>query len=336
MKGHMKKYIKHNFLKVPPGLLGKIKGFKKPDIVVACVKQIPAAEILAGDFQHLGVQIQNGKLVSPTSIVPPAERGRYSKFNVFGQTLVLKHLPKITKHFTVTVPNFGDWFKGCHDVTWSRQVYQREFLPPHELEITIELLEEIQQPVHSYVLKFSVQEVLNSGQRDFLTRLLANINLLQENVGSVNVYPSDASRADFLGTVHIDWEILPIGNADLVVARLLSSAHKNRVELQKTILARQKLLEKLGPTHWVIGTSGFRRYVGAKFKDNLVVFENIEYGNAAYVMFDNWATLSKRNRLDLLAHPEGFVRIVHRNAWESKLVKVITDNLGGNQQKLAA
>jgi hypothetical protein len=331
----MKKHQK-NFLKVPPALLGKIKGFKGPDIVVACVKRIPAAEIVGGGFLHLGIQLQNNKLVFPVSVLPPPESGRYSGFNVFGKTLVRKDRPKVPKSFTMLVPNFGDWSKGSHYVTQTRMVYRRDFFPPHEIEIKIELLEEVQKPEHSFVVKFVVQEVLNSGQPDFGERLLANINLLQENVGYVSVYPSDATRADFLQTVHIDWEILPVGDAGLVVRRLVGASRGNRVELERTILARQKLLESLGPVNWIIGTSGFSRYLGAKFKDNLVVFENIEYGNAIYVMFEKWAELSKRSRIDLLARPEGFVRIVHRKGWEDQLRKVIGDNLSGPEQKIAA
>jgi hypothetical protein len=64
---------------------------------------------------------------------------------------------------------------------------------------------------------------------------------------------------------------------------------------------------------FIHGRSGFRRYFGAKFADHLVVFENIEHGNTAYVMFERWETLSQKTRLQLLAGPaDGFVRVIHK------------------------
>jgi hypothetical protein len=83
-------------------------------------------------------------------------------------------------------------------------------------------------------------------------------------------------------------------------------------------------LIKYGPLSFIHGRSGFRRYFGAKFGEDLVAFENIEYGNAAYVMFERWETLSQKTRLELLAGPaDGFIRVVHRRGWQSQLKNVI-------------
>jgi hypothetical protein len=87
-----------------------------------------------------------------------------------------------------------------------------------------------------------------------------------------------------------------------------------------TILSRLRTFEKLKPTHFISGTSGFARYFGAKYGDDFVVFENIRYGNAIYVMFEDWQTLSRKSRIDLLkGDREGFERIEHRENWEDKL-----------------
>lgn len=63
-----------------------------------------------------------------------------------------------------------------------------------------------------------------------------------------------------------------------------------------------------------------RRYFGAQFSDNLVVFENIEYGNAIYIPFDNWAEISQMSRIDILQRKEkDFIRLPHRKNWERVL-----------------
>ena len=78
------------------------------------------------------------------------------------------------------------------------------------------------------------------------------------------------------------------------------------------------------PLSFINGRSGFRRYFGAKFAEDLVVFENIDYGNAAYVMFERWVTLSQKTRLELLAGPaDGFKRVVHRADWKKELTNIV-------------
>ena len=47
------------------------------------------------------------------------------------------------------------------------------------------------------------------------------------------------------------------------------------------------------PTEIVLGMSGNTRYLGAKYAEDLVVFENLEYGNAIYILYENWKILSK-------------------------------------------
>lgn len=72
-----------------------------------------------------------------------------------------------------------------------------------------------------------------------------------------------------------------------------------------------------------------RRYFGAQFSDNLVVFENIEYGNAIYILFDNWAEISQMSRIDILQRKEkDFIRLPHRKNWE-RVLKHNLDKLLG-------
>ena len=52
-----------------------------------------------------------------------------------------------------------------------------------------------------------------------------------------------------------------------------------------------------------------------------------EYGNAIYVMFEDWEELSKRSRLELLRDRNGaaFERIVHRPGWKDALTTIVND-----------
>jgi hypothetical protein len=77
-----------------------------------------------------------------------------------------------------------------------------------------------------------------------------------------------------------------------------------------------------------VGSSGFRRYFGAPFADNLIVFEIIEYGNAAYVMGQHWADLSQLGRIELLAMAyRDFERVLHVGPWKTKRRSIIKERL---------
>ncbi len=102
---------------------------------------------------------------------------------------------------------------------------------------------------------------------------------------------------------------------------------KRRVtdEQRRRIEARLRVLAQLRPEAYVAGTNGFLRYFGAKFGDNLITFENLAYGNALYVMYEDWRELSRRSRIDLLKGPrDGFDRIEHRDGWEDRLEALIS------------
>ena len=82
----------------------------------------------------------------------------------------------------------------------------------------------------------------------------------------------------------------------------------------------------LQPKALVFGTSGFQRYFGGMLEDDLVIFENIEYGNAIYLMYENWEELSQRSRIELLSGRCGhnFDRVVHSSGWRDRVHDIVS------------
>ncbi|MEH2551635.1 hypothetical protein V1283_008280 [Bradyrhizobium sp. AZCC 2262] len=308
--------MKKNIRKVPQDTLNRIHSFELDDIVVACVKRLKHDELPR--YASLGVKLVDGSLTLPKPFVPKPSAGSYSKANIEGKDILLKHLPKVTRTDTWETPNWGDWSKGSHTHSTTRLVYQRDFLPPKEVELSIELLETL--PNDEYVLKFAVDQVLSKRSSSFDADLLYNLNILQENVGAADVFPSAATLAEYMATVRVDWEILPPGTIDEVVKRILLGKRRITEDQKKTMEERLKVMARYKPAAYIAGTSGFLRYFGAKFEDDFVAFENLAYGNALYVMFEGWETLSRRSRVDLLRGPrDGFERIEHRDGWAQQL-----------------
>ena len=310
---------KKNVFAVSTNILATVRGFKTHDCVAACVQRVRFSDLQRGRFAHLGIVWTDSGLVVPPEALPSAENGRYSKKNVLGYEEVFTDLPKTNKEWSLYTPNFGDWSKGGHDITISKDVYQRATYAPQLLPIRMELLAENVLKTE-YTIKFSVGEVLDRQAASFQYHLLFDINLLQENTGNHNVYESGTTSEDYLKTLYVNWEILPPGERDQNITRIMTGLNVTDPKLLAKIVDRYEFLLKLHPRHFVKGANGFHNYFGAQFADDLVVFENIEYGNAVYVMFEEWAQLSKLSRTELLtSHLDHIVRIPHTKSWKGRV-----------------
>jgi hypothetical protein len=126
--------VKKNLLKIPQHLLNRVNAFAADDVVVAVVKRIKTDEV--GGYRALGIALSDGQLTLPAPFVPPVEAGRYSRANVEGKEVVRKDLPMVTKTFSWESPNWGDWSNGSHTHYTTREVYQRDFIPPKEVELS--------------------------------------------------------------------------------------------------------------------------------------------------------------------------------------------------------
>ncbi|HBS3633883.1 TPA: hypothetical protein MAG00_005558, partial [Klebsiella pneumoniae] len=101
---------------------------------------------------------------------------------------------------------------------------------------------------------------------------------------------------------------------------------KNITDDKKAVAEnRYEFFMSLEPKKIVTGNSTFSNYIGAMLEDDLVVFENIEYGNAIYILYDDWDEISKLSRIDLLSGRAGsnFDRIIHSGNWKEEVRKKV-------------
>jgi hypothetical protein len=308
---------KKSFRKLPPEIRGQIKRCgSKPFIIYGVVK------IKYGD------ELPNipGLVIASDSISPaetlPAPKGLWTRRNINGWEITRKDWPKITKTFSHESPNFGDWSKGSHTVSVEREVYQREFFPAHEYTIRYYEIARDNMYVTIGLELTRVFELMPADAREFLFAL----NVFQESVGFSAVRPSDSPMTDYPGSLKIDWEILPVGDREATLAEVKRKLAPNKNE-ERVIEDRLWLLLSMKPKNLLTGTSGFARYVGAQYADDLVAFENVRYGNALYIMYEDWARLSKMSRVDLMASQENFERVVHTPTWKIQAKAIIRNKL---------
>jgi hypothetical protein len=316
---------KRNFAKIPPAIRASLDGIGDKLVVVAATKQIKRADISAGIYDHVGLHLdESGALtVRPLSQPTPAA-GKWSERNAFGWEIIRKDLPMTTKSFSFEAPNFGDASRnGTSMRVIQRDVYQRQIFEPRGMVIETELLAE---KGDVFVVKFSLNDMLDRNRPHFELMLLWSINILQENVGVAAVFASDASREDYLGSTVLAWEIFPPGTIEDVIKRITKSKPNpaNAPDFDGHIRERVALFAKLKPLSYLRGQGGFGSYFGAQFADDLVVFENLRYGNAVYVLYENWEEISKRSRHDLLNDTDAkFDRLPHVTDWQERLQTLI-------------
>lgn len=322
-----------SFRAIPPSIRRRVAALPDNSCRVGCTRKITRSQLERGLYAHFGLGLDDDQPVYHSPLIPNVANGRYSRWNIEGRELVHRDQPKVAKTYDFETPNWGDWSNGSHTVSWEREVYPRSFIPPRELGLEIELLGE--DPIEqTYVVRFGLDATLDRAAPGFEDDLFFTLNLLQENVRAVDVYPSDASIADYLGSLFVHWEILPPGERDANIARILHGTRGESPEVRRNLAERYDALAQLKPKSFVQGTSGFRRYFGAQFAPDLVVFENVEYGNAIYVLFEDWETLSQKSRTELLSrHPDRFARIPHRSGWRQKLRQLIRDELKRREER---
>ena len=321
---------KSNLRKVPQKILTKLENIPSQAIVVGCLKKFSSEEINKGILSHLNITLTPKGIVSQKSIIPPASQGKHSAWNVDGRELIRKDLPKETYYNYVESPNWGDSYYGTHTVALPGKRYPRELIAPRNSSIEIEVVNSAPGLSH-YVIKFQISEILNRKSDQFDNRLFDCLNLLQENIGDSGVESADVKLQDYLQSLQVAWDILPPGTAQETINRIFTSRQPTPIE-RKTTEDRYQFFISLNPQSLVYGKSGFQRYFGALINANLVVFENIQHGNAIYIMFDNWKELCQKSRIELLSgrYGENFERIVHTGNWKMKVKKTVKARLQKN------
>jgi len=317
--------MKKNFRKTPAAILQKIEEFES-DFIVASVLDLTEDDLKKPLFSDFNFSIENGQLSYTSEFVPTNLKGTYSKRNIDGYRIYLPNSPKIYKRYYAGERSiFGDSSKGTFSLYIPRMVRAYENIPPKEISLMVELLEtRLENNITHYIIKISTNQVLNSRIANFDQELFFSINLLQENIGSVDVYDSSTTYAEFIGTLHVEWELLPPGEADEDLNRITRNLRNITPERLQEISDRSLFIREQKPLYNIYGKSGMLRYFGAKFSDNLVVFENADYGNALYILFENWEELSKLSRLEIQTRPsDQYIRIRHTGNWKEKVADII-------------
>lgn len=319
---------KSNFNKIPAPVRRALDDIIGDQISVAATKKVSRADLERGQYAHLSLTAAGGEIRTDGPVLPPTDAGKWSARNANGWDRKRTDWPMVQKTTYFESPNFGDAATyGTHMHSFTRDVYQHQVFEPQGMMIEPEVLEDLGGEL--VVVKFTLTPVLDRQQGEFELMLLWAINVLQENIGVTGVFPSDATHEDFISTITLDWQVFPPGTVEETFARITGGARPaNLPDFEKHVQNRLRLFERFQPANYLRGQGGFGSYFGALFADDLVVFENLRYGNAVYVLYENWDEVSRRSRLELLRDRDAhFDRVIHKEGWERKLGALISDKL---------
>ncbi|MGI4879193.1 MAG: hypothetical protein ACRYG4_17095 [Janthinobacterium lividum] len=319
---------KSNYLSIPVSVSNALQSIAGNVVAVAAIKKVSMSDIENGQYLHLGLHIKNGEVFTSGAVMPPVDAGKWSERNAFSWDRKRQDWPMVQKTWTFESPNFGNGARnGWTMRSWTKDVYQNQVFEPQGMTIEATVLEN--RGGDHLVVKFTLNPLLSRSMAEFELMLLWSINVLQENTGVTGLFASDASVEDYKATIALDWQIFPPGTADEIVARLAGSTRStNAPDFQKHVRDRVRFFETFNPVKYIQGQGGLGSYFGALFADDLVVFENLRYGNAVYLLYQDWDEVSQRSRLDLLRDQDAhFDRIVHTEGWEARLTALLHDKL---------
>lgn len=315
MSQYRKVSWQRNIRRIPDAVSSKLNEIERGQgIVPVCTKRITANDLKAGMFGHLSLSFHGDEPSFSASVLPPANSGVYSTKNRHGWEIRRIDLPKVSKTIYLgDRPIYGDWSNGSFPLWQQRDVYQIEEHGPTDYSIEIDLLRRADNGFH---FKFALDCILDRNNDSFDDNLLFCLNILQENTGSCDVAGSSKSREDYIATTLVDWEIFPPGSFDRFLAKAKSTISGNSAETNRIIDERVGEFRRLSPERYILGKGGFNRYIGAVLPNGVVSFENIRYGNALYVLYEDWEEISQRSRSELLRGTNAnYERIPHVEGW---------------------
>lgn len=314
--------MKKNYRLIPDFIRTKLNAIQEDEIVIATIRKLTKEQIEQHPIISKIITF-NPEIEIMEFYEPEKTAGSYSKKNINGYRIKHYDQPKIRKtYYAGERPIFGDYSRGTFSLYITRLVYPYDEIAPRNIFIHTTLLEQAtENNTTFYTIKFQTSPVLLKNDE---TEILFNINILQENIGSINVFASDTTIDQYLNSLILNWEIFPPGTLDNNLRTAIRGLRNLTPERTTEIRNSLEFLLSLNPLEIIVGTSGMSRYIGAKFSENLVVFENSNYGNAVYILFEDWRELSRLSRLEIQVRPsDQFYRVRHSGNWKEKVRAVV-------------
>lgn len=251
-------------------------------------------------------------------VLPVSDLGPVSRYNTEGKVIVHKG-ERMETAYRQAEWRWQEWRGRYNTEEQSRIVdvpykrYPRTFIPPPSVELTIG------KTAAGRFAVLSPRIELNESTKVSMTHI---INLFLEIFGRCEIFSDSLEEMVSSPLRRLNWRILPPGKypwprLKAQIDQLLQFVSEGN---RKVIEYRLEVINSYGPAFYAIGQAGFKGYIVLGFPDrNLFFLESIYFGNATYVFAENWETLSKMTKAEIITQDLHVDRIIHRQGWQQRV-----------------
>lgn len=291
--------------------ISKLKGFEEGKNVRIVVRK-PEKGILKK--MGFGDEVLIGHCVLPRTIGPASRR------NANGTFIIHREREKeicYRMHEWTYMQFCGrdERVEVTESVVIPYERYPRTLIPPKSIELVIDKDEE--------------EMVLTSP--DFIygkdnEKIVVAVNVFLEYFGFCEVLTVGMDSGVKGEMMKLNWKILPRGKCPWETQRqriepfLLHAKGSNRKVIEK----RLETINKHEPDFTAIGDGGFSGYIVHGFHDsNLFVLESVQVNNATYILSEDWESISKLTKAEILSNDLHEHRVIHSRGWYEKIDEIL-------------
>ena len=252
------------------------------------------------------------------TIILPSICNRYAARNAEPYFTVNKTLPK--EEYTQTVFWTRHEWAGrdeTREVTElafiSRKRYHRDYFAPFSVNFMYVAEDE------PYIISEDITYIPENTDK-----LLNTVNMVLAAFGECVLDFEEVPRE--IRHQRLNWDILPPGEYPWPRAKeTLEKITKRYTKTQRVLMLRNcEAIYNANPDFVAYGRSGFKGYAVFGFsKKNIYVLESVFPNNATYVLGEDWETISKLSKAEILSQNLHKSRIVHSKNWEAEFKNML-------------
>ncbi|PSL23712.1 hypothetical protein [Chitinophaga ginsengisoli] len=251
--------------------------------------------------------LNDGEAVLPRIV------GSVSKFNAEGGFIKLMNEPKETC-YKERLWTWKDWGGTEHTkiVYVPYQRYKRQIIDPPGEELVLVNNADV-AVILSNKLKYTQA---NSGLIKHI------INLFLELFGDCQILKENLTPAIKAPIHRLNWNVLPPGKYPWEKAKAIVNDYTKGLSQNKTEIIKNRInvISRHEPDFIAIGEAGFHGYWVLGFTNKkLYILESLHFGNATYVLGNNWETISQMTKAEIISGSLSKARIIHREGWATDI-----------------
>lgn len=252
-------------------------------------------------------------------ILPSAHRAA-TRRNIQGRLIIHKDQLKEPHSYTILWTREQWCGRGMTEtvttpVTRTVMRYPRTLLPAEGIEIS--LIEDERGARY-----FATEMILHENSERWVTAA----NVMLEIFGQCQAVHSETLSSLVFATRRVNWKFLPQGKRSWSEIR---QPMEEVLQRESRIAQRERARDRLAsfnarePSQIVIGQGGFHGYVAFCFPDyGFSILESIYFGNATYVLGEDWETLSQLSKTEIISEDLALSRIIHDQFWEGAIERL--------------